>query len=332
MGAAADRALLLPRGAAAAGALPADPRPWTARLRDDPPCTWWQRLRGGCTPWRTVLVSPLRADGAGLAPPAALRLPPAQLDIERRQGLAPAPAPHVGAAAADSQYFSYNSSAMTPLVPLWAAWMTDASRMANRSHGLDFEARPAGLGAALGAAGGRRWLGLRANHCILLITATCRLTCLPPPPTPPCPQTAWRLSSYVAISYCNASTIADWSCSRCNGISADVEPEEVRGHWCSAGCRRIGQRRRWAGHGGHAVGGWRGGWGGRATWGATRPFHLLLLLLLWQPSPMRLAHQHTPSSMHTLRALLPPPTPGRWCLTRRGTCRGMWGSAARWAR
>lgn len=34
---------------------------------------------------------------------------------------------------------SYNSSAMTPLVPLWLSWMTDAARMSNRSHGLDFQ-------------------------------------------------------------------------------------------------------------------------------------------------------------------------------------------------
>lgn len=34
---------------------------------------------------------------------------------------------------------SYNTSAMTPLVPLWLSWMTDAARMTNRSHGLDFQ-------------------------------------------------------------------------------------------------------------------------------------------------------------------------------------------------
>lgn len=47
------------------------------------------------------------------------------------------------------------------------------------------------------------------------------------PHTAACLQTAWRLSSYVAISYCNASSIASWKCSRCDGISAGFEPEEV---------------------------------------------------------------------------------------------------------
>lgn len=41
-------------------------------------------------------------------------------------------------------------------------------------------------------------------------------------------QTAWRLSSYVAVSYCNASSIAGWNCTRCDGIAAGVQPEEVR--------------------------------------------------------------------------------------------------------
>ncbi|PSC76800.1 alpha beta-hydrolase [Micractinium conductrix] len=40
-------------------------------------------------------------------------------------------------------------------------------------------------------------------------------------------DTAWVLSSYVAISYCNASSIAAWNCSRCDGMSAGVTPEEV---------------------------------------------------------------------------------------------------------
>lgn len=78
----------------------------------------------------------------------------------------------------DNSYFSYNSSAMTPLVPLWLSWMTDAARMSNRSHGLDF-------------------------------------------------QTAWTLSSYVAISYCNTSSIAAWNCSRCDGIAAGFTPERA---------------------------------------------------------------------------------------------------------
>ncbi|KAI7835696.1 hypothetical protein COHA_010435 [Chlorella ohadii] len=90
-------------------------------------------------------------------------------------GLLPAANP---ANPIDDSFFAYNTSAMTPLVPLWLAWMTDVARMANRSHGLDFE-------------------------------------------------TAWRLSSYVAVSYCNASSIAGWNCTRCDGIAAGVQPEEV---------------------------------------------------------------------------------------------------------
>lgn len=90
-------------------------------------------------------------------------------------GLLPAANP---ANPIDDSFFAYNTSAMTPLVPLWLAWMTDVERMANRSHGLDF-------------------------------------------------QTAWRLSSYVAVSYCNASSIAGWNCTRCDGIAAGMQPEEV---------------------------------------------------------------------------------------------------------
>ncbi|PRW34023.1 alpha beta-hydrolase [Chlorella sorokiniana] len=90
-------------------------------------------------------------------------------------GLLPAANP---ANPTDDSFFNYNTSAMTPLVPLWLAWMTDVARMTNRSHGLDFE-------------------------------------------------TAWRLSSYVAVSYCNASSIAGWNCTRCDGIAAGVQPEEV---------------------------------------------------------------------------------------------------------
>lgn len=79
----------------------------------------------------------MRPDG-GLAAPAELRLPAAALEAELGAGLAPA----VNAAdPRDDSFYAYNSSAMTPLVPLWLSWMTDAERMANRSHGLDFAVR-----------------------------------------------------------------------------------------------------------------------------------------------------------------------------------------------
>jgi hypothetical protein len=61
----------------------------------------------------------------------------------------------------------------------------------------------------------------------LLPSPTSEQPCLPASPSSPF-QTAWRLSSFVAISYCNVSTIASWTCTRCNGISAGFEPQQVR--------------------------------------------------------------------------------------------------------
>ena len=89
-------------------------------------------------------VAPVHADSGVLAPPAELRLPRAQLARELAAGgLAPAANP---GDPADGSFFTYNTSAMTPLVPLWLAWMTDVARMANRSHGLDFEVGAVRLG------------------------------------------------------------------------------------------------------------------------------------------------------------------------------------------
>ncbi|KAI3434954.1 hypothetical protein D9Q98_003008 [Chlorella vulgaris] len=156
----------------------ADLAAWRAQFEALPPSPWWQRFwpwrQPGLEPQHLVRVAPMRPDG-GLAAPAELRLPAAALEAELGAGLAPA----VNAAdPRDDSFYAYNSSAMTPLVPLWLSWMTDAERMANRSHGLDF-------------------------------------------------AVAWRLSSYVAISYCNVSSIAGWNCTRCGGISADFTPEQV---------------------------------------------------------------------------------------------------------
>ncbi|EFN56954.1 hypothetical protein CHLNCDRAFT_143513 [Chlorella variabilis] len=149
---------------------------WRAQFESPPPPPWWRRLWPWAAPTqRLIRVAPLEPHSGSLAAPAELRLPASQLEAELGAGLAPA----VNAVdPRDDAFFSYNSSAMTPLVPLWLSWMTDLGRMANRSHGLDF-------------------------------------------------STAWRLSSYVAISYCNASSIATWNCSRCGGISAGFTPEAV---------------------------------------------------------------------------------------------------------
>lgn len=105
---------------------------------------------------RLVRIAPARPDGS-LAAPAELSLPPAALRAELHAGLFPAGGSSGGAPRTagggstagapevspqrDNSYFTYNSSAMTPLVPLWLAWMTDAERMANRSRGLDFPVR-----------------------------------------------------------------------------------------------------------------------------------------------------------------------------------------------
>lgn len=128
---AAHRALPLPDPPASG------PRPWTAQLADDAsqPDSWWSRL----WPWsgqRTVRIAPVLPDSGALGAPAELRLPRSQLALEMAGGLLPAANP---ANPIDDSFFAYNTSAMTPLVPLWLAWMTDVARMANRSHGLDFE-------------------------------------------------------------------------------------------------------------------------------------------------------------------------------------------------
>lgn len=81
-------------------------------------------------------IAPVLPDSGALGAPAELRLPRAQLALEMAGGLLPAANP---ANPVDDSFFAYNTSAMTPLVPLWLAWMTDVARMANRSHGLDFE-------------------------------------------------------------------------------------------------------------------------------------------------------------------------------------------------
>ncbi len=83
-------------------------------------------------------IAPVLPDSGALGAPAELRLPRSQLALEMAGGLLPAANP---ANPIDDSFFAYNTSAMTPLVPLWLAWMTDVARMANRSHGLDFEVR-----------------------------------------------------------------------------------------------------------------------------------------------------------------------------------------------
>lgn len=107
-------------------------------------------------------VRPAWPSGGGssraLAAPAELRMPLSQLERERQFGLQPV-VEHSGgdgpsssrrsadagdggeggsAAAASSELYSYNSSAITPLVPLWLSWMTDPAGVQNRSRGLDF--------------------------------------------------------------------------------------------------------------------------------------------------------------------------------------------------
>lgn len=144
---------------------------WRRQFEPPPPPRWWERLwpfsaRGGLPPeadpadQRLIRIAPARSDGT-LAAPAELSLPPAALRAELGAGLFPAAsgpgsaqpagggsgsqgATRVPPVPRDNSYFTYNSSAMTPLVPLWLAWMTDAQRMANRSQGLDFPVRPPG--------------------------------------------------------------------------------------------------------------------------------------------------------------------------------------------
>jgi hypothetical protein len=144
----ADRSLLLPStprqpDAAAAGAAadPSQPRhQWW--WQEQPAQPWWARLwpwAGGWhrpEPQQRVRIAPVLPDGRGAtAPPAELLLPASQLSAEGA-GLVAGRNP---ADPGDNSYFSYNSSAMTPLVPMWLSWMTDAARMSNRSHGLEFE-------------------------------------------------------------------------------------------------------------------------------------------------------------------------------------------------
>lgn len=124
---------------------------WRAQFESPPPPPWWRRLWPWAAPTqRLIRVAPLEPHSGSLAAPAELRLPASQLEAELGAGLAPA----VNAVdPRDDAFFSYNSSAMTPLVPLWLSWMTDLGRMANRSHGLDFSVR-ASIRSRRGAGGG----------------------------------------------------------------------------------------------------------------------------------------------------------------------------------
>jgi hypothetical protein len=95
-------------------------------VEEHPPyaSSWWSRL----WPWSRpasdeppvhVLVRPLWPDGVPAAA-GSLLLPPARLAVE-------------GLQADGEGYYTYNSSAMTPLVPWALSWMMDTARMANRS-------------------------------------------------------------------------------------------------------------------------------------------------------------------------------------------------------
>ena len=124
---------------------------WAQQRAAPPPAPWWRgwlpwvrgSTRDAASPDVTLRIAPALPTG-GPAAPAELRLPAAALAREQRLGgWAPAPNP---SDPGDNSYYSYNSSAMTPLVPLWLSWMTDAARMSNRSSGLDFDVRGGVLG------------------------------------------------------------------------------------------------------------------------------------------------------------------------------------------
>lgn len=190
-------------------------------------------------------IAPVLPDSGALGAPAELRLPRSQLALEMAGGLLPAANP---ANPIDDSFFAYNTSAMTPLVPLWLAWMTDVERMANRSHGLDFQVGPGCCGllrvlsiccscAAVSAAEG--WTTVLVVVVWLLLPQLCGTHPQGHVPFFSFPQTAWRLSSYVAVSYCNASSIAGWNCTRCDGIAAGMQPEEVGTTCCLTRCPRL---------------------------------------------------------------------------------------------
>lgn len=76
------------------------------------------------------------------------------------------------------------------------------------------------------------WRGSRGISPRAVLRPRCQPTLRHGPsllPGPPSLQAAWTLSSYVAISYCNTSSIAGWNCTRCDGIAAGFTPERVRG-------------------------------------------------------------------------------------------------------
>jgi hypothetical protein len=82
-------------------------------------------------------LQPISAFGSGTDPPLPRRALPSATAASR----AALGTSVVGVAEInDPPLFSYNSSEMAPLVPLYLAWMTDIRQMLNRTAGLDFEA------------------------------------------------------------------------------------------------------------------------------------------------------------------------------------------------
>ena len=134
-----------------AGAAPSALEQWQQAAWPPQP-SWWSQLWPWCAdPQVTVRVTPLQPGGRA-ASAAELTLPASQLAREGLRPEAPPPLPagqHLRPGdrpggreeegGGGNGYYSYNSSDMAPLLPLWLSWMADASHMSNRSRGLDFD-------------------------------------------------------------------------------------------------------------------------------------------------------------------------------------------------
>lgn len=166
---------------------------------------WWQRLWpwGRPDPPRAVHVLPVWPDGRA-ASPVELILPESHVQRELRPG--PPLDPHLpppGGGPSDAPpagfggdgLYTYNSSAMMPLIPWSLSWMSDAEQMRNRSQGsggFDIDV-------------------------------------------------ARTLSTFAAISYCNASNLLPWNCSRCGGPAGGFTTQVgVEGRVCFGGGLGVG--------------------------------------------------------------------------------------------
>lgn len=157
--------------------------------------SWWRWLWpwGRPEPRRTVAVLPYWADGRQ-ASMVELELPQSHIDRELRP--APAPSGATGAAAAAGTGTGGDESAAAAVAAL-------AGDLFNYNTSAMMPLVPWSWSWMTDAAQLRN----RSNGFDI--------------------DVARRLSSYVAIAYCDPANLPAWNCTRCNGIAADFETHRV---------------------------------------------------------------------------------------------------------